>query len=120
MLFILPGIFACGGGDDGGPMVVDPIVAWSSTTSTTAEGGTAATVTLTSDTAPASDLNVSIEISGSATLTTDYTLAGLSGDGTSRMLSIPAGMSEASFTLTAVDDSVSEGDENGGIHPGCR
>ena len=85
----------------------DPfIVEWSSATSTTTEGGAAATITLTSDTAPAIDLNVSIEISGSATLTTDYTLAGLSGTGASRMLSISAGMTEASFTLTALDDSV--------------
>ncbi len=107
--FMFVGLFACG--NDGAPMMGDPTVAWSAATSTTTEGGTAATITLTSDTAPAGDLNISVEISGSATLTTDYTLAGLSGDGTSRMLIIPAGMSEASFTLTALNDGVIENDE---------
>ena len=93
-------------------ITADPfIIEWSAATSTTTEGGAATTVTLTSDAAPAGDLNVSVEISGSATLTSDYTLAGLTGDGTSRMLSIPAGMSEASFTLTALNDGVIENDE---------
>ena len=93
-------------------IIDDPsIVEWSSATSMATEGGAAITVTLTSDTAPVGDLNISVEISGSATLTDDYTLTGLSGTGTSRILTLPAGDRTASFMLTAVDDIVIEGDE---------
>ena len=108
-LFMLPGLLACGGNDDG-PMMVGPTVAWSAATSITAEGGTTATIILTTDPAPAGDLNISIEISGSAA-SDDYTLMGLAGDGTSRTLTLPAGDSQASFTLTALNDGVIENDE---------
>ena len=108
-IFTLLGIFACGGSS--GSSGSNPTISWSLPTSATNEGGTPATITMTSNPAPTAELRVAMTLGGDATLMDDYTLTGLETDGASYTLIIPAGMTEASFTLIAVDDGMIENNE---------
>ncbi|MEI6150665.1 MAG: putative Ig domain-containing protein, partial [bacterium] len=69
------------------------------------EAGGVATVTATLSGACSLPVTVSLSFSGTATQTTDYTPSGTS-------ISIPAGSLSGSITLTAVQDTSSEGDES--------
>ena len=68
------------------------------------------TVTVTVASAQTQDVTVPITMSGSATVTDDYTVSGLTG-ANNNVLTITQAQTSASFTITAVDDTDSEGNE---------
>ncbi|MCB1633228.1 MAG: hypothetical protein KDI51_01495, partial [Xanthomonadales bacterium] len=75
-----------------------------SATSGSEAGATAITVTATLDSAVAENQSVNLQTSGSATLGSDYSLS-------SSQISIPAGATSGSVTLTIINDAVLEGPE---------
>ena len=79
-------------------------VTLSLTGSPLAEAGGVATVTATLSAASGLPVTVNLAFSGTATLTTDYTRSSTS-------ITIPAGSTTGSITLTAVPDTVDESDE---------
>jgi hypothetical protein len=81
-----------------------PNVSLSTGATTIAENAGSTTVTATLSSAYVAPVTVSIGTSGTATFSTDYSLS-------SSSITIPAGSTSASITLTAIDDAVFEGDE---------
>jgi hypothetical protein len=79
------------------------VVTLSTGSSSVAEAAGTTTVTATLSAASASVITVNLSFSGTATVTSDYTLA--------TSISIPAGNTSASITLTAVQDASYEGNE---------
>src|SRR5207245_4981419 len=86
--------------DDDGP----PTVTLSLSGSPMAEAGGVATVTATLGWPSAQIVTVNLAFSGTATMTSDYTVSGTS-------IAIPPGSTNGSITLTAVQDSIDEVDE---------
>src|SRR5262249_17906439 len=98
---------------DGNPLVVDAVESWSKapgkvrlsrSSATLAEAG--GSVTVTAAIANVQDTNVTIALAfnGTATLGVDYTPS-------ATQLPIPAGQTQASLTLTALQDTRDEDDE---------
>ena len=74
------------------------------------ESGVALVYTFTATSAPASDVTVSFDVTGTATFTDDYTVTGaVSFDATSGTVVIPMGMTSAEVRITPVDDMDTEG-----------
>ncbi len=86
-----------------------PSIEWSSTSSTTSEGSTSVTLTAQLSAASGSTTSVNVGYSGSAakspTANARYSTA-------SNTISIAAGQTTASYTVTLVDDSVFEGSQD--------
>ena len=81
-----------------------PTVTLSLTGSPLAEAAGAATVTATLSAPSGQSVTVQLAFSGTATLTDDYTRSGTT-------ITIPAGSTTGSITLTAVQDTIDESDE---------
>ncbi|MDA0920986.1 MAG: hypothetical protein O2945_18095 [Planctomycetota bacterium] len=74
------------------------------------ESGVAMVYTFTATSAPASDVTVSFDVTGTATFTDDYTVTGAASfDATSGTVVIPMGMISAEVRITPVDDMDTEG-----------
>ena len=74
------------------------------------ESGTDLVYTITAASAPASDVTVAFDVSGTATFTDDYTVSGAASfDATSGTVVIMAGMTSAEIRVTPVDDTTTEG-----------
>lgn len=73
-----------------------------------AESAGAQVVTVQLDAAAAADVVVNFKLSGTgdATLGADFTIAGASGTAPDLSVTVPAGETSASFTVTIVDDTV--------------
>jgi hypothetical protein len=80
-----------------------PTVTLTAGATTIAETGGSTTVTATLSAASSKNVTVNLALSGTATTTTDYTLA--------TAISIPAGSTSASITLSSVGDLLDETDE---------
>jgi hypothetical protein len=100
-------------GSDGSPLLVSPVETWSkipakvtlSTSSTTvAEAGGTASITASLSQVTDTDVSIALAFTGSATLNSDYTRS-------AAQLTIPAGQTQASLTLTALQDTLDEDDE---------
>ncbi len=91
---------------DDTPYYIEPLpqVTLSPTTATVAENGSALTLTVTLSAASQSDLTICLSADGTATAGSDY--AALSGS-----VTIPAGATGTTFTVTPLDDSETENDE---------
>jgi Calx-beta domain/Matrixin/IPT/TIG domain len=81
-----------------------PTVTLSSSSAIIGENGGTATITVTQSAVSGLATTITITRSGTATSGTDYTLSSTS-------LSIPAGSTSVTATVTAINDAVSEGDE---------
>ncbi len=84
--------------------VVVPTVTLALSGSPMAEGGGVAIVTATLSVTTTVDVTVNLAFSGTATLTSDYTRSGTA-------ITIPAGNTSGQITLTAVQDTIVEGNE---------
>jgi hypothetical protein len=103
---LLGGVAGGGGGAGGGGSgPANPQVSISVASASFSENGGSTDVTLTLDRAIANDLKVALVFTSDATDGTDYS--------TVANATISAGDTTTSFTVTAVDDSVYEGNENG-------
>ncbi len=77
------------------------------------QGSTPGTFTLTlGSAAPAGGATFGFSVGGTATFTTDYTIAGAASfTATTGTITVPAGATTATITLTPIDDSVFDPDE---------
>ena len=74
------------------------------------ESGSDLVYTITAASAPASDVTVTFDVTGSATFTDDYTVSGAASfNATSGTAVIMAGMTTAEIRITPVNDTVTEG-----------
>ena len=115
-LALLGGLAAAGGGGGGGgggdgntsaATLVDPQLSLSIDTTTFVENGGITQATLTLNRALTSDLQVSLAYSSGAIRGTDFAA--------NQTVNIPAGQTQATFDITAIDDGVYEGHETAQI-----
>ena len=115
-LALLGGLAAGGGGGGGGrggddntsaATLVDPQLSLSIDTTTFVENGGSTQATLTLNRALTSDLQVNLGYSSDAIRGTDFAA--------NQTVNIPAGETQATFNITAIDDGVYEGHETAQI-----
>ena len=115
-LALLGGLAAAGGGGGGGgggdgntsaATLVDPQLSLSIDTTTFVENGGITQATLTLNRALTSDLQVNLAYSSGAIRGTDFAA--------NQTVNIPAGQTQATFDITAIDDGVYEGHETAQI-----
>lgn len=90
---------------DAGSLYVTPSVSLSASSLSIAENGGTSTVYATLDTAGSLDITASLSFSGTATSGVDYSAS-------SPSITIPAGQTSGSITVTAINDATVEGNES--------
>ena len=102
LLGVAGAVAVAAGGSSDKPAAL-PSLSISASTSAIAESGGTSTITVTLSKAVGVDIEAAIAYSSTASVDVDFS--------SSSTVSIPAGETSATFTVTAIDDSVYEGDE---------